>query len=191
MTHSLSPGSWRDYCALVAASSTIPDPRLNRFRARYRVAAAFDGASFQSLSRATQQGYTSLLRLALSYAALESLCSALDLRVTRQVLDDADLASRLRSTRARRLAEVMRTDVGTPLRQRLEELLNSQASTDVMPAAAFYRHKFLHGDLTATRAGAGRTAWERQISDGLADLLLVRADVAFSAHVMRLRTLKQ
>ncbi|MDQ1247400.1 MAG: hypothetical protein QG597_1770 [Actinomycetota bacterium] len=109
--------------------------------------------------------------------------------MTRQVLDDAVLASRLRSTRARRRAEVMKTDVGTPRRQRLEDLLNSPDSTDVRPTAAFYRHKLLHGDLTATRAGAGRTAWERQIADDLADLLLVRADVGFSAYVLRLRAL--
>ncbi|MDQ1246604.1 MAG: hypothetical protein QG597_972 [Actinomycetota bacterium] len=49
----------------------MPGPRLNRFRARYRVAAAFDGASFQTLSRATQQGYTSLRRLALLSAISE------------------------------------------------------------------------------------------------------------------------
>jgi hypothetical protein len=161
----------------------MPEPSFSRFRGRYRLAASFQSASFSHLAANTQAGYSSLLRLALSYAALESLCSAMQLQLNAQVVDDGELADRLRSRRGERLAAVMRADVDAPLSRRLNHLLDNPEATNVLAAAAFYRHKFLHGHLTASRAGAGRSSWERAVVDDLAGLLLVAADDRFTAHV--------
>lgn len=183
MTGSTSPTKWRAYCAARQAQGQMPEPAFSRFRGRYRLAASFQSASFSHLSANTQAGYSSLLRLALSYAALESLCSAMQVQVNAQVIDDRGLADRLRSRRGERLAAVMRADVDAPLSRRLHELLDNSESTNVLAAAAFYRHKFLHGQLTATRAGTGRSSWERAVVDDLAGLLLVATDGLFTVHV--------
>ena len=163
-----------------------PEPALSRFRGRYRLASSLKEASFTHLAADTQAGYTSLMRLALSYGALESLCTALGRKVGREPLPSSRISVMLRDRRSARISELMLRTADSPLVGRIQTLLQDTGAVDVMPAASFYRHKFLHGDLTATGAGTGRSMWERGIVDALAQLLLATADERFTEHVSSL-----
>ena len=144
-----------------ATAGERPEAVFSNFQGRYRAARTFREATFDGMTPTTQRAYNSLMRLGLSYAALESLCSALRRPVAREPLLSHDIATRLRDSRSTQLAEVMRTDVDRPLAARLTTLLETVDTEDVMPAASFFRHKFFHGALTASRSGAARE-WERR-----------------------------
>lgn len=188
MAASASPRSWRGYCSALHARGRAPEASLSRFRGRYRLAASFRSAAFSHLAPDTQAGYTSLMRLALAYGALESLCSALGRPVGREPLRSVEISTMLRDRRSSRISALMLATAESPLVTRIQALLEDPDLDDVMPAASFYRHKFLHGALTATGAGTGRSAWERGIVNALADLLLTTADERFSDHVVALQS---
>ncbi len=176
------PSAWGRYVALQRSAGAKPDRAFNIFCGRYKAARTFREATFDAMTPPTQRAYNALLRLGLSYAALESLCSALGRRVTHEPVESAQIADRLRDKRSAQLADVMRTDVDRPLATRLTRLLDTPDADDVMPSAAFFRHAFFHGALTASRAGAARE-WERRIVEDLAASLLATADARFTEHV--------
>lgn len=176
--------SWRRYVALRRAAGDKPEAALAVFRARYRMARGFQEATFTDMTPATQRSYNSLLRLGLSYAALDALCAALGRTTAREPVLAKEIADRLRDKRSDHLADVMRAGAEPRLARRIGHLLDTPTEYDVMPAAAFLRHTFFHGVLTATRSGAARE-WERRIVDDLAARLLATADEQFTAHVAR------
>ena len=70
------PRDWQRYTNWLTAEHQDIDPRLARFAARYRIATTLTALEFNGLGQAATAGYTSALRAALAYSALEAFDQA-------------------------------------------------------------------------------------------------------------------
>jgi hypothetical protein len=134
----------------------------------------------------TAGSYGCALGVALGYSALEALRKATGQRGTRQVMEDAVLAQRYRSTGLTKLRHLLEsTTTHPPLRERLEELAMDPAADDLMPVASALRHAVFHGDFTAYGAGAAKSKATTAFLDELKDALLSTADAEFELYLDR------
>ncbi|HAT7506203.1 hypothetical protein [Citrobacter braakii] len=80
------PASWEKFCKIernhgdfthyrFKAGTTIGD--LNRFAARYALAADFDGVKIKNSTKQTNLGYEALMRSLLVWSTVESYCYVL------------------------------------------------------------------------------------------------------------------
>ena len=76
---SKSPREWQTYISLVNAGVTEQNQLLSIFRSRYRPAKSFNGMNADNISSKTLGPYDAVLKIGLSYAALESIETFLQL----------------------------------------------------------------------------------------------------------------
>ena len=84
-----------------------PDGAFARFNARFNLATSFEGVTLADVSERTAQAYSSGIRVALAYSALEALDSALGKRIARTRMSDESLARRYRSRTCDGLRELL------------------------------------------------------------------------------------
>ena len=182
MTH---PRVWNRYVRALGKTAK-PDTGLSRFNARYNLATSFDGVTLTDVSERTAEAYSSGIRVALAYSALEALDSALGKRIARARLTDAELARRYRSRTCKTLRALLdESSQSAHLQSQLKSLGVDPKVDDVMPVAAAVRHLVFHGDFTAHGSGAAQSVGVRSFLDDLAGALLLRADHQFELHLDR------
>lgn len=173
------PAGWREWRRLVADGEYEDDRALNRFAARFRMASGMRAVTYPSMGRATAEGYSVALRVALAYTALEAWEKAMG-RGKQTVVEDADLAGDFRGPGLTRLRAHLVAASRSGLRGRVALVIEADDITDVRPVAEALRNVVFHGDFTPggaglARSGAART-WTRRLSDSVLDT--VEADFA-------------
>lgn len=195
------PSSWNAICRLERRlKRTCADDafkQLNRAAARYRVASIFEGLKLRRpASSGITAGYSSGIRLLLSYSAYESA------RRSVKALGVSNLArtqTTFHSSAASPLRERMKPDV------RIRQLLQSQVESprlrqevtrfmlgddeELFAVATALRHLIAHGNWTPF-GGGGQTARARRALAQLSDYLLAETSSLFDralAHLERQR----
>jgi len=158
---------------------------VNRFRARYRLARAFQGVSLDGYSEATVRGYSSLMRMSLAWSALESLLLAMriskhDLGNLARKHDFTNLLSELRNVPdANKFFRFVKVRLENKSQAaEVERFIDGRSCNGVTLAKAV-RHIFLHGTLTP---GARQVSPEvaPEVCDRLSQMLLMVMDDEFS-----------
>ena len=163
------------------------DGDVSRFLARYRLAAAFERASFRGYPAPTSRAYSSLLRLFLAWSAFEQLALAIGLK-TGGDLHHGDIDEFFERHRPP-LARMTSPEITLPLRQVLAKHLTSaklinNVTTSPSPRSMClaFRNAFVHGPLTV-HAGSRKPKVLAQAADDWADWLLKVAADEFSTRV--------
>lgn len=179
------PRAWSRYVQALGKTAK-PDAGLARFNARFHLATSFEGVLLDGVAERTAEAYSSGIRVALAYSALEALDSALGKRIARVRLTDAELARRYRSQTCKTLRALLdESSQSAHLQSQLKILGADPEVDDVMPVAAAVRHLVFHGDFTAHGSGAAQSVGVRTFLDDLAGALLLRADDQFELHLDR------
>ena len=177
--------SWNRYIR-ASGKAGRPEGAFARFNARFNLATSFEGVILEDVSDRTVQAYSSGIRVALAYSALEALDSALGKRIARTRMSDESLARRYRSRTCDGLRELLEESTqASQVQHQLQVLASDQDADDVMPVAAAVRHLVFHGDFTAHGSGAAQSAGVRTFLDDLADSLIFRADDQFELYLDR------
>jgi hypothetical protein len=144
---------WKLFCAMCREEKSLfcsADTRkkLNRFYARYRLAANFESVHLRGYSDNAQRGYAAGLRLLAAYSAAELLGEALGVNVKFWNILDPSLAKALRKNlgRAHSGAEALFSQ--TELREKLQIFMNGDDNVRV--AATALRVMVAHGSFTPT-----------------------------------------
>jgi len=148
---------WRLFCAMCREKgnefcSAQTRNKLNRFHARYRVAANFETVIIRSYSEKAQRGYAFGFRLLAAYSAAELLGEATAHTITSWTIYDPDLASALRKNMSRPFQDFEALFSNDGLRRRLQVVMNGD--NDVRPAATALRIMVAHGSFTPSGAEA-------------------------------------
>lgn len=129
---------------------------VNRFAARYRAAKCFSHAEFASLSAPTRDGYSSLIRLLLTYSAFEHFlrCIGTELRYTSALLADEERDRALDRLRALIGSQEFFVAVRSHLDQRnytrqFDDFI-AGGTCNMFYLAGGVRHAFAHGQLAAS-----------------------------------------
>lgn len=175
-----NPSAWKRYVSAVGGK---PAPDLARFAARYALASSFESVQFSDLAQATAAAYSSAMRCALAYSALESLNKSLGSMRGRRHLEDAAIAKVYRSAGAAKLRSFLEDGVNRTLRTRLDQCASE--GNDVLPVAEAIRHLMFHGDFTAHGAGAAQSKSVQAMINDLAVAVLAKADSNFELYCDR------
>lgn len=180
---------WKTFCAAHKANPSLCEAetraRLNRFAARFRLAARFSGLTAEGYSDQALRGYSAGIRLMLAYTAAEQLGAALKAPVTTWELPDPALAARLRQV-LRKPNERRELFTHDTLRERLQTFVSGQTD-DIRIAATALRILVAHGGFTPTGADA-LTHKGAQTIDDLANRLLDACNDRLTAWFERLPT---
>ena len=175
---------WKLFCATCREGKDGFCPaatrrQLNRFYARYRLAANFEAVHAHGYSENALRGYTAGLRLLAAYSAAELLGEAIGSNVTTWKIPDSALAAALRRLLRRPDTDPSSFFSKDGLRKQLR-LFMKEESNDVRIAATALRVMVAHGSFTPTGTDsltrAGAEALQR-----LSDLLLQECERRFSA----------
>ncbi|MBT9159944.1 MAG: hypothetical protein DDT27_00525 [Dehalococcoidia bacterium] len=118
--------------------------QLNRFYARYRLAAHFESVQAHGYSERALRGYSAGLRLLAAYSAAELLGEALALKVTTWEIHDSALAAALRNVLRRPFEGSDGLFDQKGLRDNLQRFMNGDIDDVRIPATAL-RVMVAHG----------------------------------------------
>ena len=180
---------WKTFCAAHKANPALCDAetraRLNRFAARFRLAARISGLTAKGYSAQALRGYSAGIRLMLAYTAAEQLGTALQAPVTTWELPDSVLAARLRQV-LRKPSERRELFTHETLRKRLQTFISGQTD-NIRIAATALRVLVAHGGFTPTGTDA-LTHKGAQTIDDLANRLRDECNNRLTAWFGRLPT---
>ena len=174
---------WKLFCAACREGEDGFCPaatrrQLNRFYARYRLAAHFEAVHAHGYSEKALRGYTAGLRLLAAYSAAELLGEATNEKVVGWEIKDPKLAVALRKSLARANGNASGVFSDARLKQRLDRFM--AGDDDVRVAATALRVMVAHGSFTPTGTDAltkaGADALQR-----LSDVLLRQCERRFGA----------
>jgi hypothetical protein len=178
---------WKEFCDIKRANKAFIDSdklsKLNRFRARHRLATKLTGIHAEGISEQTLRGYTAGLKLMLAYSAAEILGSALDKPVTQWEIKESQLALSLRNVlnRAGTSRDILFSK--GQLKSRLENFLEERTD-DVRIAATALRVMVAHGSFTPSGTDS-LTIKGAQIVFQLANLILKTAEEHFADYITK------
>lgn len=174
---------WKLFCAKCREGEDRFCPaatrrQLNRFCARYRLAAHFEAVHAYGYSEKALRGYTAGLRLLAAYSAAELLGEAIGSNVTSWKIPDSALAAALRKVLLRPSADSTGLFAQEGLRKKLQLFMDG--NIDIRIPATALRVMVAHGSFTPTGTDsltkAGAEALQR-----LSDVLLQECEKRFSA----------
>ncbi|WP_333709305.1 hypothetical protein [Tepidimonas ignava] len=152
--------------------------QLNRFYARYRLAANFEAVHAHGYSEKALRGYTAGLRLLAAYSAAELLGEAIGSHVTSWNIPDPALAAALRKVLLRPSTDANGLFEQAGLRKKIQLFMDGDV--DVRIPATALRVMVAHGSFTPTGTDsltkAGAEALQR-----LSDVLLQECERRFGA----------
>jgi hypothetical protein len=174
---------WKLFCAACREGKDGFCPaatrrQLNRFYARYRLAAHFEAVHAHGYSEKALRGYTAGLRLLAAYSAAELLGEAIGSNVTSWKIPDSALAAALRRLLLRPSVDSNGLFAQKGLREKLQLFMDEDI--DVRIPATALRVMVAHGSFTPTGTDsltkAGAEALQR-----LSDVLLQECERRFGA----------
>ena len=173
---------WVDFCRLPQdfdlRTLGIMKPRadVNRFRARFRAAAAFRSVELEGFSEATSQGYAAFCRILFVYSAFEAFLALIDKKPSSigPLLEKHGSLTVLQTLwsldRDHAFYGFLHERVQDRLKSELEEFVQLNPCNVALLAGAI-RHIFAHGYLTPNAAG-GSPQRAAKICNTVADFLL-------------------
>lgn len=176
------PAGWREWRQLVSDGEYDDDKDLNRFAARFRMAAGMRSVAYPGMGAATAEGYSVALRVALAYTALEAWEKAMGL-AKQTVIEDDVLAGDFRNAELSRLREHLLGASRSGMRGRVALVVAGEEVTDVRPLAEALRNVVFHGDFTPGGAGLTRSAAARAWARRLSQAVLGTVEADFQAWV--------
>lgn len=186
MAGKLRPQGYVAYLLLAKERGQTPDTQLAQCDARYRFARNLETVVLDGFSEQAQTAYTSALRVALAYSALEPLKSARNLHGKLSVRDQ-QLADAFRSLRLTRFREfLMNNEQATRVQKPLQQLIDSPNSSDVLPVVLATRHIMFHGGLNPTASGI-TTKTATAFLDNLATAVFREIDTHMLQHLQEFR----
>ncbi|MEF9957234.1 MAG: hypothetical protein RSA22_10350 [Acinetobacter sp.] len=153
------PSQWNNYDGFVKSHGysrfdfKVSEGDINRFGARYRVAASFKSLELNDYAAKTKDGYSALCQVLLSWSAFESFLPLIDLNVSHT----EDLMMKYSSDSV--IREIRRIDVNDKFykfiydrvnkrhKKELDSYFNSDPCNPQYLASSI-RHIFAHGPLT-------------------------------------------
>lgn len=174
---------WKLFCATCREGKDGLCPaatrrQLNRFYARYRLAANFEAVHADGYSEKALRGYTAGLRLLAAYSAAELLGEAIGSNVTCWKIPYSALTAALRRVLLRPFADSKGLFAQKGLREKLQLFMDGDI--DVRIPATALRVMVAHGSFTPTGTDsltkAGAEALQR-----LSDVLLQECEWRFGA----------
>ena len=169
---------WADY--ILSLDSEPPAQPLATFHARYALASSFSTIRAEGLAQKTILGYSSVLKVGLSYTALEQIEATLGLQ-DRSPIHAKDLAMQLRVLHPGGFSSMAnKMKISPVLMERLESVEKNSASEDVRPQIELLRHAVFHGAFTPLGWKIGDTGASLQWLEGLAQVTLRKADETFT-----------
>jgi len=174
---------WKLFCATCREEGDGLWPaatrrQLNRFYARYRLAARFDAVHAHGYSEKALRGYAAGLRLMAAYSAAELLGEAIADKITSWEIPDPTLATTLRRVLLRPATNSSDLFSQDGLRKKLQVFMDGES--DVRIAATALRVMVAHGTFTPTGTDSltktGAEALQR-----LSDALLKECEQRFCA----------
>jgi hypothetical protein len=159
------------------------NPGLNLFLARFRIARNLPTLNFAEMSTETSESYRLALQLGLSYAALESLQSALGKKVPLAIHNDEIFVLLSKKPGYEILMAIeSHPDVRSSLKARIAHLMSGE-SDNLQPLAYALRNLMFHGSLTATHLGLNRSKAKRSLISDLNESLLWHCEYYFDEHI--------
>ena len=180
-THHLT--GWKLFCEACREDEDLLCPtatrrQLNRFYARYRLAAHFEAVHAHGYSEKALRGYAAGLRLMAAYSAAELLGEAIADKITSWEIPDPTLATTLRRVLLRPATNSSDLFSQDGLRKKLQVFMDGES--DVRIAATALRVMVAHGTFTPTGTDSltktGAEALQR-----LSDALLKECERRFGA----------
>jgi hypothetical protein len=178
-----SLSGWTKYCKAVAHLSgnselTAVRSNLNRFNAKFRLAANIQPFKVAGIGEETTSGYNAALKLFLAYTAAELLGECIGQKIEKWPLHDQQLADTLRKALAN--VEIRKDEIFQPkTSQRMANFISSN-SDHIFGAAFCIRVMVAHGTFTVN----GVMAYQSKVRTALlrmADLILDEAERQFQA----------
>lgn len=180
------PRNWHRYTTWIETKKYPIDTGLARFAARYRIATSLTALEFDGLGQAATAGYTSALRAALAYSALEAFDQAKYGKPGRTQVRSAHVARSFAGAGAVKLQALLAAELtNNKLRTSVAEISANRSGADVSSLAAGVRHLVFHGDFTAYGSGAAQSKSVRMLLDNLSEATLLAADDAFELYLDR------
>jgi hypothetical protein len=182
------PDQWREYCLLARFSPLRERPKWNRFAARYRAAASFQSAEFMKMSEKTTLGYSTGMRLLLSYSAFEYACNASDLKHFEVEIIPIESSKQQIEKKIKNVFGFRK-----PARQYIEGFISSKTlrsklkssfseKQNLQPLCAVLRNMIAHGEWSPNLTNT-TTKDQREVFDILSAQLLKKADTLLGLRV--------
>ena len=150
--------------------------QLNRFYARYRLAANFESVNAHGYSENALRGYSAGLRLMVAYSACEMLGDAIGSNVISWEIQDAPLAAALRNVMRRPSENTQVLFAQKGLRENLQLFMDGDNNIRI-PATAL-RVMVAHGSFTPTGTES-LTKTSASALQRLSDVLLNECELRF------------
>jgi hypothetical protein len=165
----------------LSRDALVANPQVNKFAARYRLAAAPVSVEFAGFSVATNTGYAAGLRVGLAYSALEAMEKALKLPKSAVESETSKLCNKLRSAAFDRLFMLFDNELdSTALKNSITSFHNND-SQNLRPVAAGLRHLMFHGQFNPHAAGLAGAPRRVATINQLAEAVLITTDELFTA----------
>jgi hypothetical protein len=146
----MNVSSWRMVIAEFP-ERTVPSP-LAQCNARYRTARQFTSIKFAGMGADASEGYSLLMKVSLSYSALESLeatfVSSHGAKRDFIALPNQSLANEFRGLYFAKLMDDLRSTITANAIQRNFDAIRNADSDDVRPIAQAIRNAFFHPRVT-------------------------------------------
>ena len=196
MPHTIMPlKGWFDFCRLPkdydlrTIGMVLPRAEVNRFRARFRAAAAFRGIDLEGFSDETREGYSAFCRVLFVYSAFESFLAIIGMKPWNAgpILDKHGAVGVLESLWSQDSDHTfygfLHEKANGQIKLELEHFAQANPCNVALVAGAI-RHIFAHGHLTPNAAG-GSPKRAAKICNTVADFLLKFMSQEFSELVKR------
>lgn len=177
-----NPSSWKRYHSKAKKHGHTKLELFSRFASRYSMALEFESLSLSGTSKETSEAYVALLRVMLSYSALEVLESALGSKSQIAIFED-QLSSWFRQESQEFLVhELLKSATSKSLSGRLTAFRKFEHD-DLRPMVEAIRNLMAHGTMSASRLKLNQSKVRRERIDQLATVTLEACDERFTKYV--------
>lgn len=177
----LSPSAFSKY---LESQPEYVSKEIAQFRARFRIARAYAGSSFNGVADESQRAYSELIRAGLVYSAVETFGVLRDGSSWHNTLSiiDAQRANSFRGTPFKKMNEMLQENLNPKNRERHAEFL-SGTSDNILLILGPIRHMIFHGHATAYGSGLASSLEAQKVLNSTSEWVLEHLDNLFTAYV--------
>ena len=181
----LSPTAWTKYVELCEQGIS---ESAAQFRARYRIAKAYSGSTFDGIAGDTVAAYSELFRSSLTYSTVETYGRFRFGQHWRSEIElqDAEQAQLFRQSNFDRMHEMLRDNLKLEIRNKHQRFVSGE-SDDLILICASLRHMVLHGYATAHGVGLPKSPKAIETLRATSVRIMEHLDSDFSDYVSDLK----
>lgn len=177
----LSPSAFSKY---IESQPEYVSKEIAQFRARFRIARAYAGSSFNGVADESQLAYSELIRAGLVYSAVETFGVLRDGSSWQNTLRiiDAERANSFRGTPFKKMNDMLQENLNPKNRKRHAEFL-SGATDNLLLILGPIRHMIFHGNATAYGSGLATSPAAQMTLNETSEWVLEHLDNLFTDFV--------